>query len=503
MQQYQYGTNPYGAPQNTAYGQQAGLQPPSPYTQTGYVQPYAQTGGYGMGAYVDPAVTLDPHHNTYDAHHGNNQDKFRYGSECRDLFWVILFFIHLAGLGAIIGVGLMKEVPEPDSHTGFLPYNTTNGGDPHALVLHIEIAAILVVISLIVSIIYLQLMKMYTKALIYIGMGFTLALFIGIAIWSALQGGGLYGTIISAIFVLILAFYFWTIKNRIPFAVEVIKSVVDVVTRYPATQVVSYVSIFFQIGWIFLWSFALILAQRFERNLSILALVFLIFSFYWVSEVLKNIVHVSVSGVIATSYFLGDMMPENPTLGALKRSLTTSFGSICLGSLIVSVLKTLRTLIRMVRSENNNLLLCLADCLLGCIDSLVQYFNHYAFCQVAIYGKTFVEAARSTWELIKHSGLEAIANDNLVDGVLWVGVFFNAILTAAAGVGVAFVFGQSYLIYGIIGFIIGFVIMILGMQVIDSGVACTFVCFAEDREVLRRSNPHLYNKFVETYSLHW
>jgi len=287
--------------------------------------------------------------------------------------------------------------------------------------------------------------------------------------------------------------------------VEVIKNVIDVVTRYPATQALSYCSIFIQIGWICLWSFTIVLAQRFDRNLSLIALVYLIFSFYWVSEVIKNIVHVSVSGVIATSYFMADSMPDNPTLGALKRSVTTSLGSICLGSLIVSLLKTLRTLIRMLRSENNSILLCLADCFLGCIDALVQYFNHYAFCQVAIYGKTFIEAARSTWNLIKYAGLEAIANDNLVDGVLWIGVFFNAILTALAGVVLAYIWGQSsaVVILGILGFVIGFVIMILGMQVIDSGVSCTFVCFAEDREILRRTNPALYARFVETYSLHW
>jgi len=160
----------------------------------------------------------------------------------------------------------------------------------------------------------------------------------------------------------------------------------------------------------------------------------------------------------------------------------------------------------MMRSENNSILLWFADCILGCINSLVQYFNHYAFCQVAIYGKTFVEAAKSTWQLFKHAGLEAIANDNLVDGVLRSGVFFNATLTGVIGLLLAFIFGQAYegyIVMGIIGLMIGFVIMVIAMQVVDSGIACTFVCFAEDREVLHRTNPELYARFVETYHLHW
>jgi len=286
-----------------------------------------------------------------------------------------------------------------------------------------------------------------------------------------------------------------------------IKCVVTIIQNYPATQLTAYLSILVQIAWVCLWMFALVIAQRFSGTLSAVSLIFLLLSLYWVTEVIKNVVHVTVSGVVATVYFMGDMMPTNPTLGALKRSLTTSFGSICLGSLIVSLIKTLRALVQTMRSENNNILLCLVDCILGCIDSLVQYFNHYAYCQVAIYGKSFVEAAKATWQLIKYAGLEAIANDNLIDGVLWMGVLFNALITGLAGLLIAkipiFDYSDVSYILFIVGFVIGFIMMILAMQVIDSGVACTFVCFAEDREVLHRTNPELYQRLVETYHLQW
>jgi len=340
--------------------------------------------------------------------------------------------------------------------------------------------------------------------LIYIGIGFTIATFIGLAVYSALVRN-IIGAILLGVFALFAIFYFYMIRNRIPFAVEMIKSVVSVIQRYPATQVTAYLSILVQVAWICLWSFAGIVSQRFNGTMTSVAAIFLIFSLYWVSEVIKNVVHVTVSGVIATVYFMGDMMPANPTLGALKRSLTTSFGSICLGSLIVSIIKTIRALVRMLRSENNSILLCLADCILGCIDNLVQYFNHYAYCQVAIYGKSFVDAAKSTWHLIQYAGLEAIANDNLIDGVLWMGVLFNALLTGAAAIAVSYVFGDPSVAFVMffVGFVIGFLMMILGMQAVDSGIACTFVCFAEDRDALQRTNPLLYQRLVETYHLHW
>jgi hypothetical protein len=128
------------------------------------------------------------------------------------------------GLGATIGVGLTNPVQSESSNTGFLPYNYTSGGDITAILIHLQMAVILVVISLIVSVIYLQLMKAFTKPLIYIGMGFTLLLFIASAIYAIAFTKNIFGIIISLLFVVLLGLYFWSIRNRIPFAVEVIKN---------------------------------------------------------------------------------------------------------------------------------------------------------------------------------------------------------------------------------------------------------------------------------------
>eukprot|EP01123_Difflugia_compressa_P003737 TRINITY_DN15039_c0_g1_i1.p1 TRINITY_DN15039_c0_g1~~TRINITY_DN15039_c0_g1_i1.p1 ORF type:complete len:438 (+),score=15.59 TRINITY_DN15039_c0_g1_i1:177-1316(+) len=369
----------------------------------------------------------------------------------------------------------------------------------------IEMLLILMVISLLLSIVFLELMKKFTYPLIYFGIGFTILLWLAMTVACAIYHN-IAGAVIFGIFTILSIVYFIAIRSRIPFAVIMIRSVVQVIQDYPATQVTAYVSLVVHIAWVCLWSFTFSLSLRFTGNVYYVALVYLLISFYWVSEVIKNVVHVTVSGVVATNYFMRDRMPKNPTLGALQRSLTTSFGSICLGSLIVSLIKTLRTIVRSLRSESNNLLLCCIDCILSCIDGLVQYFNHYAYCQVAIYGKTFVRSAKDTWELFKTSGLEAIINDNLVDGVLWLGVFLNALTTGAVGIGIGVAFKYThetgdYVLFFIVGFIIGFVLMVLAMQVIDSGIACTFVCFAEDRHSLQRTNPELYNKFMETYHL--
>jgi hypothetical protein len=58
------------------------------------------------------------------------------------------------------------------------------------------------------------------------------------------------------------------------------------------------------------------------------------------------------------------------------------------------------------------------------IENLVQYFNIYAYTQVAIYGKDYCTAAKATWNLVKRRGIDAIINDNLIGIVIFMGGMF-------------------------------------------------------------------------------
>jgi hypothetical protein len=57
---------------------------------------------------------------------------------------------------------------------------------------------------------------------------------------------------------------------------------------------------------------------------------------------------------------------------------------------------------------------CCAECLIGCVEGMVQYFNRYAYIEIALYGKTYINAAKDTWHLFMDRGVTAIVNDSLV-----------------------------------------------------------------------------------------
>jgi Plasma-membrane choline transporter len=74
--------------------------------------------------------------------------------------------------------------------------------------------------------------------------------------------------------------------------------------------------------------------------------------------------------------------------------MTYSFGSISFGSLIVSVIQFIKQLASVGRAAAQQegdtifqIIFCCLQCLAGIIQGLVQYFNHYAYTQIALFGK--------------------------------------------------------------------------------------------------------------------
>ena len=113
---------------------------------------------------------------------------------------------------------------------------------------------------------------------------------------------------------------------------------------------------------------------------------------------------------------------------------------------------------------------------------------------------------KDTWELIKRRGIDAVINDNLIGNVLFLGSILIAGLNAVIG----YLFTLAWkplpvngvditLFMVIFSFLIGLLLSITIMEIVNSGVATTFVCLAEDPEALRRTKPELWEKVRETW----
>lgn len=124
-------------------------------------------------------------------------------------------------------------------------------------------------------------------------------------------------------------------------------------------------------------------------------LIFITFSGYWISEVIKNVIHVSISGVYGSWYFCSQKpggLPKGSTRGAFKRAMTYSFGSISFGSLIVAIIQMLRQACSIAQSVKIRQTLICADSNSRNLGKMKQqmeislvYFSSAVFIFLSVY----------------------------------------------------------------------------------------------------------------------
>jgi len=96
----------------------------------------------------------------------------------------------------------------------------------------------------------------------------------------------------------------------------------------------------------------IVLAIAGSLNYGINSVIYLLFSLYWVVEVLSNILAMTVSSLAvfwATGRNVVD--PENPVRAFFILSITYAFGLVSLASLIAGLLKIIRLIAGMIAGQ--------------------------------------------------------------------------------------------------------------------------------------------------------
>jgi len=225
--------------------------------------------------------------------------------------------------------------------------------------------------------------------------------------------------------------------------------------------------------------------------------VFIAFGWFWSSQVIRNVVHMSCAGVTHFWYF--SMRVVSPLMHGFCRATTKSFGSICLGSLLVAVVQTMRFIVNMQRENAPFLASCL-DCLLSCVEHVLKMMNKFAFTYIAIYSSSFCDAASNVWDLLKERGFDVVINNDITETVFMMAAICVALLTALI-IGLAAVVAKvgGALLLTFAAGVIGFVVCSLTLAPLDSGVATLFVCFAEDPAQLHATNPTLNGQLHQAW----
>lgn len=190
-------------------------------------------------------------------------------------------------------------------------------------------------------------------------------------------------------------------------------------------------------------------------------------------------------------------MPRWPAFGALKRAMTYSFGSICFGSLLVALIDLLRQILQMIRHDVTSsgggqiaiqILFMVFDWIIGFLKWLAEYFNHYAYSFIALYGKPYLRAAKETWYMLREKGMDALINDNLINIALGLFSMFASYMTALFTFLYLRFTSPQYNSNGAyngalmaFSFVIALQICNIATEAIRSGTATFFVALGNDR----------------------
>ena len=131
----------------------------------------------------------------------------------------------------------------------------------------------------------------------------------------------------------------------------------------------------------------------------------------------------SAAGTVGTWWFTpsdANSFFSSAVTSSFRRAMTYSFGSICLGSLVVAILQILVDYFRRLqRNRACIMLICIIQCILIFLESLMEYFNKWAFVYVGLYGYDYRTAGKNVFNLFKSRGWTSILSHNLVQRCLW------------------------------------------------------------------------------------
>lgn len=271
------------------------------------------------------------------------------------------------------------------------------------------------------SFLYVLVIRFFPKQVIWVTGILNIVWGLGTAIYMLYRkyyAGGIVFLIFAVI--MVIAFISWI--RRIPFSALMLKTSISIANHYGHVYLVSFVGGL--IGAIYAAWFSVTFTAVYVKyspagNSQVCGnggcsyakvgglVAYITFVAYWFSEWLKNTIHTTIAGVYGSWYYNTRGYPTAVTRGALKRSLTYSFGSISLGSLIVAIVNFLKMLAQSARNQEGAqgdivgyVFFCLLSCLISVLQWVIEFVNRYAFSHIALYGRSYFQSAKDTWRYV-------------------------------------------------------------------------------------------------------
>jgi len=455
---------------------------------------------------------------------------------CRDALFAILFFAQVA-LMIVIGVTYGPEAIRDNS--GEVVSKEEQEGEGAEGVeegLHVTYRNVFLVACMCgafaaaLSALALVVMTLIARRLVQVA----LVLSIGMAFaWGTIGIGLSPKTFVPVTGIIALALtvgYTFVVWDRIPFAAANLRTALAGIRSNLGAVAVAFLFQALALGWSIYYTFAVIgLYDAIENGdvnvggttAKVFVYIGLGVAYYWTFQVILHTVQSTVAGVVGEWWYLpaSDTKFCSPaTTDSFLRCTVLSFGSICLGSLLVGPVQVLRQVAENFRPNRDaNVLMCLHECLVcfqectvGCVDRMAEVFHPWAFTYVGMYGYGFGEAGRHATELFRKRGWTTIVTDDLIPNVLFIVSLVIGGVTGCFGLLVEALDGFAFtdldrpvVTAFFIGLAVGIVLSSVLFGIISSSVNAIIVCFASSPVEFQQNHPDLSNDMRSAWREVW
>jgi hypothetical protein len=442
---------------------------------------------------------------------------------CRDSPFALLFIAMIIAISVVAGV------------KGFPKMHDDNGNhDKEKIGGVIKFTLSLCAISVVLSGGAVALLNAFAEFFVVVSLIFSIVISIAVGIMCIFAKNYLAMTLAFLLAAVSLCYY-CVVQDRIPFATANLRTGVAACRSNLGIFLVAYTFVAGLIFWVFIWMVALFgmitndetcdgngKNCKYDVNVGLVFL--LAISIFWAAQVFINCIHVTIAGVVGTWWYSPEEASSccsTAVRGSVFRTLTTSFGSICFGSLLVAIIQAIKSLVESLRRDQDNgcgenFLLCCVECCLSCVENIFEYFNKFAFVYVGLYGYSYLDAGKNVMTLFDLRGFSVIISDQLASAALSFMTISVGLITAGLGLLInkenpdwlkTFAGDQhgdgdktiSSLPAFAFGFLAGSAICHVIMAVIDSAVNTVLVCFAEAPEEFEENHPELSQKMREAW----
>ena len=226
-----------------------------------------------------------------------------------------------------------------------------------------------------------------------------------------------------------------------------------------------------------------------------------IFGFLWTMELVTAFGEMVLAGVFARWYwtFHKKDVPVCSLGASFCNALTFHMGTLAFGSLVIAIIRFIRTILEYVENKlkayNNDLtrcLICLCKCCLWCLEKFMRFINRNAYIMCAMKSTNFCVSAKDAFNLLMRNMMRVVVLNNIVAFLLLMG---KLVIMAGVGTLSYFVFSGKlpglqeeiptlhYLFTPIVVIVVGtYFITSSFFSVYAMAVDTLFLCFLEDLE---------------------